>query len=418
MLLQAYQSTRKVTEELCHPLAIEDYVVQSIEDVSPPKWHLAHTTWFFETFLLRMHYKKYQPFHPHFQHLFNSYYHTLGNPFPRARRGLLSRPTVESVYTYRKYVDQHVNELLMHASDEQLAEYQSIVTLGIHHEQQHQELLLMDIKHNFSLTPELAIYSEIRTPISQSSVLEWMPMTGGVVDIGNEGQTFCFDNELPRHQQLINPFLLANRLTTNGEYLEFIEAGGYQQSDWWLADGWDCVQKNQWCMPLYWQQQNRDLFLFTLSGLQKINLNEPLIHVSYFEADAYARWRQARLPTEMEWEHFVLEHHVGTDKGNFLETGLLQPRAYGGKQPGQFFGDVWEWTSSAYQPYPGYRPLSGALGEYNGKFMNNQNVLKGGSCATPKDHIRASYRNFYQPEKRWQFSGIRLANSVGGIYRD
>lgn len=411
-LKKAYQRERSKTVQLCLPLAIEDYVIQSILDVSPPKWHLAHTTWFFETFVLIPYLKNYQPFHAHFHYLFNSYYQTIGNPYPRERRGLLARPTVETIYEYRQYVDEHILELLSQSSSSQTL--CSLLTLGLNHEQQHQELLLMDIKHNFSLTPELSIYSNPVTTSAHFTSLEFISVTGGEISIGNQGETFCFDNELPRHKQILQDYALANRLTTNSEYLEFMLAGGYKKPELWLADGWEYIQKNNWQAPLYWHNNNNEWHLFTLQGLQKLNLSEPVVHVSFYEADAYSRWCGKRLPTEAEWEHFVLQQNLHTTQSNFLEKNILHPRSSDKRLPTQFFGDVWEWTQSAYHAYPGYKSVRGPLGEYNGKFMSNQIVLRGGSCVTPEAHIRSSYRNFYQPEKRWQFSGIRLAEDVGG----
>lgn len=406
-LIHEYENTRKKTEELCQPLEIEDYVIQSIEDVSPPKWHLAHTTWFFETFILIPHAKKYKAFDAEFQYLFNSYYQRLGDPYPRKQRGILSRPTVKKIYEYRKYVDEHLINLLQQHHLDKLSE---LIILGLHHEQQHQELLLMDIKHNFSLNPNNLIYAAQNTNIKPAKKvkLAFLPTSAGTVKIGYMGDAFCFDNELPTHIQFLKPFSIANRLVTNEEYLTFIEAGAYDKPDWWLADGWNEIQKNHWQAPLYWKKISNKWHEFTLSGWKKIILTEPVSHVSYYEADAYARWRQARLPTEMEWEHFVSSYIDLPAKANLLESKTYHPNVAADDNT-QFFGDLWEWTSSSYSPYPGFKSLEGALGEYNGKFMSNQFVLRGGSCATAQSHIRASYRNFFQPEKRWQFSGIRLA---------
>lgn len=413
-LLQSYQHIRAKTEELCQPLFIEDYVIQGHEDVSPPKWHLAHTTWFFETFIL-ISQLNYQPFDPVFQYLFNSYYQSLGNPYPRMQRGILSRPTVETIYLYRKYVDEHVQEYIHLCTDEKLSELISIVTVGLHHEQQHQELLVMDVKFNFSLDPSCPIYkSRDNKKIIAPHSLQFNEMEGGVIEIGGRDHEFCFDNELPRHQFYLKPYLFANRLITNGEYIEFINAGGYQNPNYWLSDGWDTIQKNQWQAPLYWKMSENKWYVFTLNGLQEINLNEPVAHVSYYEADAYARWKNKRLPTESEWENVVTQNNITAENGNFMEENYFHPIAATSSvnHHQQLFGDLWEWTASAYLPYPGYKPLVGALGEYNGKFMNNQFVLRGGCCVTPKTHIRPSYRNFFQPDKRWQFSGIRLADNA------
>lgn len=419
-LIHTFQKVRRQTEALCHPLAIEDYVIQSIEDVSPPKWHLAHSSWFFETFILEKQLPHYQLFHPSFHTLFNSYYQGIGSPYPRAKRGLLSRPTVETIYSYRKHVDEHILRLLEQASEEQLNALSPLITLGLHHEQQHQELLLMDIKHNFSFDPNFPQYKPTSTLQTQDSLRfadikpNFMEVAGGIVDVGYRGTGFCFDNELPRHKSLLVPYSIATQLVTNGDYLKFIEDGGYREPCWWLSDGWDCILKNDWEAPLYWHYIDNEWQLFTLNGLVQLNLAEPVSHISYYEADAYARWCGARLPTEEEWEHVVAINELTADKGNFMETGLFHPQAAtdpNNSHPQQFFGELWEWTSSPYSAYPNYTPLKGVLGEYNGKFMTNQVVLRGGCCATPQSHIRASYRNFFQPEKRWQFSGIRLAKN-------
>jgi ergothioneine biosynthesis protein EgtB len=415
-VIATYQSVRHKTEALCQPLQIEDFVIQSVEDTSPPKWHLAHTTWFFETFLLIPKLKGYRVFHPEFNYLFNSYYHSVNLPYPRAKRGLLSRPTVKTIFEYRRYVDNAMLELLSDGTREE--ELHALIQLGLNHEQQHQELLLMDIKHNFFQDKSFPYYqnkisaeSTLSTPLSS----EFKYIEGGIVEIGHaESERFCFDNELPRHRQIVNPFLIDTHLTTNQEYLEFIEAGGYKNSLWWLSDGWDAVTNQHWQAPLYWVKKEDEWFVFTLHGLQKLNLNEPLVHVSFYEADAYARWRGKRLPLEAEWEHCVEVEKIRSDSGRFLEKEFYHPQHVSHNQAAgqQFFGDVWEWTASPYAPYPGYKRMTGALGEYNGKFMSNQLVLKGGSCVTPASHIRSSYRNFFQPDKRWQFSGIRLASDA------
>ena len=413
-LIQLYQAVRNQTETQCKELAIEDYVIQSIDDVSPPKWHLAHTTWFFETFLLRLHLPKYKIFHDEFHYLFNSYYQSIGNPYPRAKRGLLSRPTVKTIFEYRHYVDQCFIDYLQQIESVELANLSATILLGIHHEQQHQELLLMDIKHNFSIHLEFPVYHKhkLDNAPSQLKQLKFIHTEGGIVEVGHLGNEFCFDNELPRHAHILNSYAMANRLVTNAEYCEFIEMGGYQKPDWWLSDGWECVSKNHWQAPLYWQKSQGKWHVFTLSGLQELNPAEPVSHVSYYEADAYARWCGFRLPSEIEWEYYVYKNEINPDIGNFLENDVLHPTSNNNSKNQQLFGDVWEWTTSAYSPYPGYKSLHGALGEYNGKFMSNQFVLRGGSCVTPQSHIRATYRNFFQPDKRWQFSGIRLASDA------
>lgn len=411
-----YQQIRGVTENLCKPLAIEDYGTQSMEDVSPPKWHLAHTTWFFETFLLIPHMPDYRPFNQNFHYLFNSYYQRINKPFPRDQRGLMSRPTVKEIYAYRHYVDDHILNLV----DEKKDEFNSLLELGLHHEQQHQELLLTDIKFNFSvLSHDFPTY-ETRS-LTQSNKfhipLHFIGIEPCITEIGCAKECFCFDNEKPRHKQIVNAFGIANRLVTNGEYAEFISANGYQDPLWWLADGWETVTKNNWQAPLYWFKAENQWQIFTLQGVKAMEPLAPVTHVSYYEADAYARFRGYRLATEFEWESFVHLQKPAMRTANFLESAHYHPRAIqeiNHSNLHQFFGDVWEWTCSAYCPYPGYKAGLNALGEYNGKFMNNQIVLRGGSCVTPKSHIRVSYRNFFQPEKRWQFSGIRLAKDLSG----
>lgn len=404
--ISAFANIRHQTHQLCHPLVKEDYVIQSIEDVSPPKWHLAHTTWFFETFLLIPYFPNYQPFDSSFHYLFNSYYQQIGHPFPRARRGLLARPTVERVYHYRQYVDEHM--LALFEKYPAFDEYKTKLVLGMQHEQQHQELLLMDIKHNFSIDPTFPVYQthEQTSPAIHTSAA-FIAVSGGTIEIGYHGHEFCFDNELPRHACIIEPYEIAAQLVTNGEYAEFIAAGGYDHPEWWLADGWDMIKKQHWRAPLYWYHDGSDWKIFTLHGLQKLAPHEPVAHISFYEADAYARWRQCRLPTEAEWEHYAAQHSI---TGNFLESEYYHPQP--ARAAVQMYGDLWQWTASAYLPYPGFKPLNGALGEYNGKFMSNQMVLRGGSCVTPQHHLRTSYRNFFQPEKRWQFSGIRLARDI------
>ncbi len=403
----SFTKIRHQTTELCSPLVKEDYVIQSVEDVSPPKWHLAHTTWFFETFLLIPHLPHYRPFDLSFHYLFNSYYQRIGQPFPRAMRGLLARPTVDRVHQYREYVDEQMLTLLEH--HQAFAEIKSAFILGLQHEQQHQELLLMDIKHNFSIDPSYPVYRAPKIPVTaHHHSSDFMFIPGGAIKIGHAGNDFCFDNEMPQHASILQPYELASQLVTNAEYLEFIKAGGYDNPQWWLADGWDTIKKHQWHAPLYWQYDGQSWHVFTLNGLQKIDPHEPVAHVSFYEADAYARWRQCRLPTEAEWEHFAATQPI---VGNFLENQHFHPQT---ANHHQLYGDLWEWTASAYLPYPGFQSLKGALGEYNGKFMSNQMVLRGGSCATPEMHIRPSYRNFFQPDKRWQFSGIRLARDRQG----
>lgn len=408
-LSQRYCHVRQQTLALCERLEAEDYVVQSMPSASPAKWHLAHTTWFFERFVLRAHEKKFRPFHPQYDFLFNSYYQTVGTMHLRAARGLLSRPTVAEVMAYREQVDERMLARLKGAPTAELC---ALVELGLNHEQQHQELLLTDLKHLFASNPlqPALINAEHRrrsTPLPPSG---WQAVPGGIHEIGAGRDGFAFDNETPRHRVLLQDCELADRPVTNAEYRAFIDDGGYRRAELWLADGWTFVQSEQAGQPLYWNAgQDAE---FTLSGLRELDPDAPVCHVSLYEADAYARWAGARLPTEAEWEVFASGLPV---TGHFADQGLWhpQPIADGDEtRPAQVYGDVWEWTSSAYSAYPGFQPMAGSLGEYNGKFMANQVVCRGGSCATPSGHLRASYRNFFYPQERWQFFGIRLARDV------
>ncbi len=407
-MLDRYQQVRQISEKICQPLATEDYTIQSMPDVSPPKWHLAHTTWFFETFLLLPHLPGYQVFHPQFNYLFNSYYEAVGARHPRHQRGILSRPTVAEVYQYREYVDQAITKLLsIIPTHPDLA---NLLTLGLHHEQQHQELLLTDIKHILALNPLNPVYrDDLQSKLDKAgSDFEWLEYPGGLYSIGHAGTEFAFDNESPRHQVYLQDYQVGNRLVTNGEYLEFIEAGGYQNAKYWLAEGWATIQTQQWQAPLYWELIDRQWQIMTLGGLQQFDNFAPVCHVSFYEADAYATWKGKRLPTEAEWEIATVDI---PQIGNFLDNDYLHPIPAKNSQH-QFFGDVWEWTQSAYLPYPGFQIADGAIGEYNGKFMCNQMVLRGGSCVTSANHLRSTYRNFFPPSTRWQFSGIRLASDV------
>lgn len=406
-LAARYSHVRRVSLEICEPLATEDYVVQSMPDASPAKWHLAHTSWFFEQFLLKPLLTGYRPFHPDFEYLFNSYYQTVGRMHERPQRGLLTRPTVDEVRLYRQHVDEHMQKLFrVRPDDEKLL---SVATLGMNHEQQHQELMFTDVKHLFSRNPLLPAYKTGHEESNDvAAPMHFISFDGGIREIGASGKHFCFDNELPRHRTLVEPYALADRLVTNGEYLEFIRDGGYRRPEFWLSDGWSTVQREGWTRPIYWAESlDRE---FTLHGQQLLRIATPVCHVSFYEADAFARWAGARLPSEAEWELAAESLPV---IGNMLNAGTLHPTA-AGVQPGmkQMFGDVWEWTSSPYVAYPGYQPPPGALGEYNGKFMCNQLVLRGGSCITPADHIRASYRNFFYADARWQFMGMRLARNL------
>ena len=405
-LAEHFLSTRAASERFCAPLAPEDYGLQGMVATSPPKWHLAHTTWFFETFILKAFKPGYQSPNSAFEVLFNSYYNGIGDQYPRAQRGLLSRPSVEEVLAYRRHINDVVVNLLANPGPH----YQQIarlVELGIQHEQQHQELFFTDIKYSLSRNPLYPAYTDtLFENASQSIAQDWTDYSGGEVTIGSQHNGFCFDNELPAHAVLLQPYALANRLVSNGEYLEFIEDDGYRRPELWLADGWLTVSQNNWRQPLYWQRTDSGWFEYSLYGLIPLSLSSPVCHLSAYEADAFARWARARLPTEFEWEAAASRLPV---EGQFVESSQLHPRP--SDKPGlqQLFGSAWEWTSSAYGPYPGFQPAAGAVGEYNGKFMANQLVLRGGSCVTSQSHIRASYRNFFYPQDRWQFSGIRLA---------
>ena len=411
-----FHDVRKATEVLCEPLTPEDSVVQTMADVSPTKWHLAHTTWFFETFLLEQFVDRYEPLHPEYRVLFNSYYNTVGEQFTRSRRGTLSRPSLKEVWNYRRSIDEQIAGLIESSDDDRAKKIASLIELGIHHEQQHQELIVTDIKHVFWSNPLLPVYRERKDPLGATSAkLEWVAFEPGMIRIGHDRNGFSFDNEGPRHDAYLQPCRLASRLVTNREYLEFIADDGYRRPELWLSDGWSEVESKRWSAPRYWVNDDGEWSQFTLAGMRPLDLDEPVCHVSFFEADAYARWTGFRLPTEMEWEHAAstLSEAEVIKAGNFVESMNFHPTSAVDKSGlQQMFGDVWEWTASPYVAYPGYRQAKDALGEYNGKFMCNQFVLRGGSCATPRSHIRGTYRNFFQPEKRWQFSGIRLAQDV------
>jgi len=414
-LAQQFAAIRAQTERLALPLSAEDCALQSMPDASPAKWHLAHTSWFFETFVLEKSLPGYVPFHPAFRMLFNSYYVALGPRHPRPERGLLSRPTLDQIYAYRKHVDDAMARLFDDSKNEAPVLLE-IVELGLHHEQQHQELILTDLKHLLSRNPLQPVYIE-RGPfavVSPTPSLAWRSVPAGLRQVGHGGDGFGFDNERPRHRAFIGSFEIATRLVTSGEYLEFMGDGGYKRPEFWLSEGWDARVANDWNAPLYWREDAHKWTAFTLNGEQPLQHDEPVCHVSYFEADAYARWAGCRLPEEAEWETFAATRTV---QGNLLESGRYHPEAasvsFNEVAAQQVFGDVWEWTRSSYAPYPGYRTPEGAVGEYNGKFMVNQYVLRGGSCATPSSHIRATYRNFFPAGARWQFSGIRLARDPG-----
>jgi len=408
----AYQRVRAETEALCAPLAIEDYVIQAVEEASPAKWHLAHVSWYFETFILKEYLPGYTEFDPAFRTLFNSYYEQVGAFHPRPARGALARPTVEEVYRYRDHVDAHMLALLDEGGELPWPEILERLIIGINHEQQHQELLLTDIKRNFAANPLRPVYrADLPVPPAATRApLEWIKFAGGMGEVGYAGDGFAYDNERGRHGVWLESFRLASRPVTNGEYLAFMEAGGYANPAWWLSDGWARVRQAGWSAPLYWERIAGEWWYFTLAGMRRVNPEEPVCHVSYFEASAYAKWAGCRLPTEAEWEVAAATCAM---EGNLRESGYLQP-VVGAPRNGlqQVFGDVWEHTASAYLPYPGFRAADGALGEYNGKFMCGQMVLRGGSCVTPADHLRVTYRNFFYPHERWQFQGVRLAEDA------
>jgi len=420
---ESYRSIRKQSETLCQPLQVEDYGVQTMADVSPPKWHLAHTSWFFETLILQPFLPGYRVYNPHFAYLFNSYYESLGEKHPRPQRGLLSRPSVDRVYNYRAYVDQAMLSLLAMVGHAQYQEIIRLTVLGLNHEQQHQELLLTDIKHILAYNPLPSVYREQGLARGGAVPLEWLSFDEGVYQIGRQTgedlRDFCYDNETPRHKVYLAAFKIRNYPVLNGEYTEFIEAGAYQDPEYWLSDAWRCLREQGWTQPLYWTKQDGQWYHYTLNGIHKVDEYAPVCHVSFYEAAAFARWRGARLAREAEWEVAARQE---SRCGNFVDNGIFHPLAdiatAGGDGAGvgvrttgrlkKMYGDVWEWTQSPYAPYPGYKQSQGALGEYNGKFMSNQMVLRGGSCATPLLHIRDSYRNFFYPGDRWQFSGFRL----------
>ena len=411
VIARDYARVRGASETVCRPLITEDFGLQTAEFASPPKWHLAHVSWFFETFLLEPFLPGYTVFHPAFKSLFNSYYEQVGHYHPRPERGYLSRPSVDEVYAYRAHVDEGMRALFARSGEDCWPAVVQRTRIGLNHEQQHQELLLTDIKQHFSVNPLRPAYRTDLVPVSTGPAipLQWLPHEGGLVRAGHEGGSFAYDNEGPRHQVFLNPFALANRPVANGEYLEFMEAGGYNEPALWLSDGWSAVHRLGWTSPRYWERHEGRWMEFTLGGLRPLDLAAPVSHVSHFEADAFATWADARLPTEFEWE---VAASTLPPKGNFVDSDRLQPQAASGEGLVQMFGDIWEHTASAYLAYPGYRQAAGALGEYNGKFMSGQMVLRGGSCVTPADHIRATYRNFFYPHERWQFQGFRLARDL------
>jgi ergothioneine biosynthesis protein EgtB len=418
-LVARYDEVRSHTERLAAPLSPEDQTVQSMADVSPTKWHRAHVTWFFETFVLAEQEQEFKPFQDTYWFLFNSYYEAVGPRYARAQRGVISRPGAHEVAVYRGNVDSRMRDLMTTLDEGSLEKLSSTIELGFHHEQQHQELLLMDIKHVLSLNPLQPAYAGTPGPTTEPDQMGWIDVDGGLVEIGHRSEGFSFDNELPLHQVHLEPFRLADRLVTNGEWLAFMADGGYRRPEFWLSDGWARVQAEGWDAPFYWAEIDGVWFEHTLNGTWPVNPGLPVSHVSHYEADAYAEWAGRRLPSEAEWEHGVRQDALRASgspveivAGNLADTETYHPRAAGPATGHlrQVYGDCWEWTSSAYLPYPGFHPAAGAIGEYNGKFMSNQMVLRGGCALTPPGHARASYRNFFPPGARWALSGVRLAD--------
>jgi ergothioneine biosynthesis protein EgtB len=408
-LIAEFHRVRAFSETLCLPLQQDDYQIQSIVQTSPPKWHIAHVSWFFEAFVLPCFNPAYKPYHPLFDYIFNSYYYTHGMMHPRPKRGLLSRPTVKDVYRYRAHVNQQMHQLMESVAEKDWGDLAFRVILGLNHEEQHQELLLMDVKHNFWSNPLKPSYrDDLKSPFGDAREIGWVEQPGGVYNIGHGLEDgFAYDNETPRHEVLLSDYRIADRLVTNGEYLAFIDDAGYSDPALWLSDGWALLQREGWQHPLYWEPRNGEWLQFTLGGLTELNPHEPVCHISYYEADAYARWAGKRLPLESELEIVLGQQPVN---GNFVDADHLHPLPAG--EAGQWYGDLWTWTASPYAAYPGFKPLAGSMGEYNGKFMSNQMVLKGGCCATPVGHARASYRNFFYPDERWAFTGLRLAEDT------
>jgi ergothioneine biosynthesis protein EgtB len=412
-LVDLYASVRHATERLCRPLSPEDYLLQSMPEASPVKWHLAHTTWFFETFVLEANVPNYRPFHAEFRYLFNSYYEAVGPRWPQPRRGLLARPSIAEVYGYRAHVDEQMTRLLESDNGREPNGLRSLVVLGTQHEQQHQELIITDLKHAWGANQLRALYCQPAVSDCEPPTNGWVAFPEQLAWIGHHGDDFAFDNESPRHRVFVDGFELACRPVTNADFLAFIGDRGYQRPELWLSDGWAARQSAGWTAPLYWQQTDGAWSAWTLAGERLIEPAEPVCHINYYEADAFARWAGARLPTEAEWEIAAAGIPIA---GHFQEAGRFHPSAGPAVDDGgpvlQLYGDIWQWTASPYVGYPGYRPATGALGEYNGKFMCNQVVLRGASCATPRSHARRSYRNFFRPDARWQFAGLRLARDL------
>jgi len=411
--IKRFQSIRRQTIELCKPLAVEDFVAQPVSDVSPPKWHLGHTTWFYEALVLENYDDDYQEFDKRYNYLFNSYYESVGDRVQRPNRGFMTRPTVSEIIRYREYVEEQLLKFLKKKADRIDERLEYILELGLQHEQQHQELLITDFKYILGQNPLFPVYKEFipKDEEINNRSQNFIEIDEGIYEIGYKGNGFSFDNELGSHKVFLNPYRFQDRLVTNREYLDFMEDGGYRRFNFWLSEGWDWVKMNNIFAPLYWHQIDNNWFVYTLSGMEELNPDEPVIHVSYFEADAFARWKGKRLLTEFEWEVAARKYEAKPNgASNFVEKGNFRalPPENGSKQ---FLGDAWEWTGSAYLPYPGFKEAEGAIGEYNGKFMVNQMVLRGGSCATSAGHIRPTYRNFFHPHLRWQYMGIRLAET-------